>query len=556
MSTSVRRTRLAAGGLLLIFVAAGAGLAFLHARTRPRYALSARRAVAAARADPQDARFLARYPAGNARVIPLDSRLQRVTFFAGARDVLDAAVAPDGLVVSREEHFPGAPQSGAVLANSWWLLSLLSVVFLLSVAVWPLRRLRNLDALALVAFCANVVLVNDGLVAAAVLVSVPLLGYLAARCLRVAASASGGRPHQEPLLEALLARAGAPSAVRMIRLMTAAALLAFVAVTLTSNGESDVAAASLSGATDLLHGVLPYGHIIAGVVHGDTYPLLNYALYIPGAALHPVTEAWSDLSGSLSIAVLAALAATLALAALQRRLAPARPLAPYRTALAWLCFPPVLLSASGGSNDIVLAALLAGTLALASRPGRSTLLLAAAIWAKVVPLILVPLWLCEPARRRGRALAGAIALSAGLLAWLLALGGPGAARAMLDAIAFQFQRGSFDAPWYTFSVQWLQPAVQAALLVCVVWLVARARREPGLVRDPARFAGACGALLLGLQLSGNYWTWSYLPWAFPFVAVALLMDRAQPPSTAARDAAADAALEVRVRRARRELQAA
>jgi hypothetical protein len=36
-------------------------------------------------------------------------------------------------------------------------------------------------------------------------------------------------------------------------------------------------------------------------------------------------------------------------------------------------------------------------------------------------------------------------------------------------------------------------------------------------------AGLSGALLLGAQLTANYWTWAYLPWAFPCIAVALLL---------------------------------
>ena len=48
------------------------------------------------------------------------------------------------------------------------------------------------------------------------------------------------------------------------------------------------AAASMAGATDLVHGTLPYGHLPQGeLVHGDTYPLLAYAAYVPAALLTP-----------------------------------------------------------------------------------------------------------------------------------------------------------------------------------------------------------------------------------------------------------------------------
>jgi len=438
------------------------------------------------------------------------------------------------------------PQSGALLANSWWLLALLSGVFLLAAAVYPLRRMRNLDALALAAFVANVVLVNASLLAASVVVSAMLLAYLMGRCLYVAMRP---RRHSElaqvPLLEKLTPAWEDARRLRLLRVAALALLVAFLLITLTSNGETDVAAASLSGATDLLHGQLPYGHIIPGVLHGDTYPLLNYVLYLPGALVHPVSEEWSDLSGGLLVAAAAALACALALAKLARRLAPDRPLAGTRAALMWFAFPPVLLAASGGANDLVLAACLAWMLVLAESALLSLLMLALAVWTKLAPIVLLPLWLARPERRRPRVLVPAIALSLAPLVALLAMGGGGAPATMVSDIAFQFQRGSFYAPWYTFSLQWLQPLAQAAVVTALATLLVRAHCEAELLNDPVRCAGACGALLLGLQLSANYWTWSYLPWAFPFIAVALLMDHARLRS--AREPARRAWVPVRVR---------
>ena len=64
----------------------------------------------------------------------------------------------------------------------------------------------------------------------------------------------------------------------------------FETTTVTSTGPSDVAFAALAGATDLVHGVVPYGHIPGFILHGDTYPLLTYAVYVPAAAVMPVTD--------------------------------------------------------------------------------------------------------------------------------------------------------------------------------------------------------------------------------------------------------------------------
>jgi hypothetical protein len=319
----------------------------------------------------------------------------------------------------------------------------------------------------------------------------------------------------------------------VLRLVTAAAALAFLMITLTSTGESDVAAASLSGATDLIHGHLPYGHIAEGIVHGDTYPLLTYVFYIPGALWMPVTDAFSDLSGALPITAIAALVGAWGLHRIAARLA-TTPTAPLRAVLAWLSFAPVLLAASAGSNDVVLAAFVVWLLALAGTAGRSSLVLAAACWTKVVPLVLVPVWL---ARLRGRdlwlALGGLGAVSAGVAGWLLALGGAGAVGEMVDALSFQFQRASFHAPWRPFGLDWLQAILQAALLALLALATVRAWRDRSLRTDIRQLAGLSGALLLGVQLTANYWTWAYLPWAFPAVAVALLLG-GYPPATSRR----------------------
>jgi hypothetical protein len=496
----------------LAFVLALTALFGLRAISAPHYKLSAAGAIAAARADDEDARYLATHATTRARSIPLDREDRRVTFFDGPRVVLDAAVRPDGRIEAREEHPPGVAESGAPLANHLWMLGLMTGLFLLAVAVVPLRRMRNLDALALAGFGATVLLFNARLVAAAVAVGSPLLAYLAARCLSVGLRGTPRARGETPLYEWLTRRWEPARRKRMLWLVTGATLLAFLAITLTSTGESDVATATLSGATRLLHGESPYGHVV-GAFHGDTYGLLAYMLYVPGALWTPVTDVWSDVSGALAVTAVASVAAGVAM----HRLGGTRAL------LAWLAFPPVLLAASGGSNDLLLAAVLAWALLAAARQRRAWLLLAAGAWIKVVPLVLAPLWLARTRPRSApRELAPAALLVAGLSAYLLALGGVDAASRMVHALEFQFQRGSFHAPWYAFGVTWLQPVVQAAVVAALAVATLRVACDADLRRDPVRLAALGGALVLGVQLSANYWTWSYLPWALPFVAVGLL----------------------------------
>jgi peptidoglycan/LPS O-acetylase OafA/YrhL len=42
------------------------------------------------------------------------------------------------------------------------------------------------------------------------------------------------------------------------------------------------------------------------------------------------------------------------------------------------------------------------------------------------------------------------------------------------------------------------------------------------VRSPLRFAALTAALLIGFELVLTYWIYLYLPWFFPFVALALI----------------------------------
>jgi hypothetical protein len=523
--------------IALAFVLCAAGLWILHRETRPHYRLSAAGAIAAARANASDREFLDYHPAGDARVIPLDATTQRVTFFNGPRVVLDVAVGEHGEVVASEEHVPGVPASGAALANSPWVLALLSVLFLLATLVVPLWRVRNLDALALASLTLTIPLINARLVAASVICAEPALCYLMVRCLSVGLRSGGARaaPPDTPLLDRLWAGWEPWQRTRMLRLLVLATILAFLMITLTSSGYTDVAAASLQGATLVLHGVLPYGHINLAF-HGDTYPLLNYLLYVPAALRWPVSNAFSELSGSLWTAAAASLLVGWAL----YRIAGSRELGGagdaggvgglrtncrLRVVLAWFAFPPVLLAASGGANDLVLAACLAWMLALRSRAAASLLALAMGVWVKLVPLILLAIWI--PYHRRGlaRSCAPALALSAALTGLLLLLGGTGAISAMAHALAFQFQRGSFFAPWYTLHVQWLQPLVQAGVLAIVVASALCLRADRSLRGDPVRMSALAAALLLAVQLAANYWTWSYLAWVFPLLATALFMAR-------------------------------
>jgi hypothetical protein len=51
----------------------------------------------------------------------------------------------------------------------------------------------------------------------------------------------------------------------------------------------------------------------------------------------------------------------------------------------------------------------------------------------------------------------------------------------------------------------------------------RIRRDSELAADRWRIAAIAAALLLGVQISANYWTYMYLAWTFPVLALPLLI---------------------------------
>jgi hypothetical protein len=196
--------------------------------------------------------------------------------------------------------------------------------------------------------------------------------------------------------------------------------------------------------------------------------------------------------------------------------------------LTWLAFPPLLITVSTGTTDVVLAGMLAIAVLLWRRPAASTAVLACAGWFKLAPFALLPIWL---APLRGRRLLGAagtfLAVSVAMTAVVIGLGGLGAIRLMIHAIGFQFERGSFQSPWEVLGLPALQPVAQACVLAAVVGLTVRLRRAPWLCAERGRIAALSAAILLGLQLVAGYWSFLYLVWFVPLVGISLFAEPVQ-----------------------------
>jgi uncharacterized membrane protein len=302
--------------------------------------------------------------------------------------------------------------------------------------------------------------------------------------------------------------------------------LIFVMVGVSSPAAVDVAYAVMEGATTLVHGVLPYGHMPPGIIHGDTYPILSYALYTPLALVAPVRSMWYSVDGALGVAVLAALAGAWAVF---RATASEAEEAGLRAAIAVLSFPALLITASSGTSDVVMAAMLALAILLWRRPGAGAAVLALAGWFKLAPFALVPVFLAPlRGRRLMRALAALAAVSLACAGLLIALGGIAGPADMLHAISYQFTRGSLQSTWSALGIEGAQPLAQACVLGLIAAACVKLRRRPRLAHDRARVAALGAATLIALQLTADYWAFLYVVWFVPLVCLSLFGAELQP----------------------------
>lgn len=494
---------------VVVAAAAGfaVGFALLATRADPEVGIPLADAAAAAAADPAVAVWLKRgwdrYRAG-----PLFDDEARVSFFDGGRLVVEAAVAPDGRVTRSTEYITGN-RVGAPLARNPILVAFTTAVFALMLLTRPLRSLKTLDVAALAVFAAGVILVNARFVEMAHGVWFGALLYLGVRM--IALGLRGQQGAAEPLI-------AVPR--RMLVWAAAGAAAALGLVALTSTNITDVAYASVAGATHVLEGDLPYG-APTDIVHSDTYPLLAYLLFVPAALLTPVQDSFDEPTGAL---VLATAVAFLVAWGIYRTVSVrAGGSAALRAVVAWFVFAPTLVAVSGGTNDVLVAVALVAALAAVGRPALSALLVALAVGVKVGPLVALPAWL---ARSRGRALARALAAVAAVgaltLAALVLLGGGSGPGDMLGAIRFQEERRSLRSPWTMFAIEWLQPLYAGAALAVATATAAWVWFErPRL--DVVQLAALAAGTVLLIQLAANYWAVTYLIWVVPLILVVLVI---------------------------------
>jgi hypothetical protein len=395
-------------------------------------------------------------------------------------------------------------------ANSWYVWGALALAFALAfLRTDRLLSVRNLDVVALLGFLVSHGFFREGIVYEAVLLWYLPLIYLFARTLLMGFGI-GERVEKTSNFPTWL-------------LLGLACLACGLVLALNLDSRViDVGYAGVVGADLILEGTIPYGNMPQEVGTGDTYGPLNYLLYVPFIVLFGFSGEWDFLPAAHALSALAYVAGALALFVAGWRLS--GPKVAAALTFAWAAFPYTLYAANNNTNDIVVAAIAAIGLAAGSSPLGRGATIVAGFAVKLYPIILAPLWMMHDGVARRRPIVDFVVGGVGVLLltfWVLVIDGRPIEAARLfyeKTIAFQ---GTRESPWTIFSqvpeVGFLQQPLLAGVIVLAFVVAVWPRR-----RTLRRLAAFSAALVIGFELTTNYWFYPYVTWFEPYVFMALL----------------------------------
>jgi hypothetical protein len=431
-------------------------------------------------------------------------------------------------------------------------------VFLLGLA--DLRRplsIRNLDLVVLLSFGVSLWFFNRGNVFAAMPLAYPPMAYLLGRMAWIGWRGRGSPTR--PLWPVWV-------------LLAATVFLAGFRVGLNVRGSNviDVGLSGVAGAYRITEGEMPYGHMPTddgkecgapdadGYVReriqtngrcesaderGDTYGPVSYLAYVPGVLAFGWTGKWDFLPAAHFTSLLWDGLALLGMGVFGFRLGGLRLGA--TLAFAWAAYPFTQYVSNSNSNDSIMPALLVWGLVFATSSAARGAAAGLAAWTKFAALLLLPLWAGYPRalgrpRRRHLAFLGGFALATAIGFWLLLLEPDPlhAARVFWDrTFGWQLTRPSPFSIWDWDEYPGFpdlhapQAALKAVLLGSAVLLGFFPRR-----RNVLQLAALSAALLIGFEAVLTHWFYLYIPWFFPFVAVAVLAPSVSPAAEAERAA--------------------
>jgi hypothetical protein len=363
---------------------------------------------------------------------------------------------------------------------------------------------------------------NDGNIGVSVPLAYPPLAYLFARMLWI-----GFRGERSSGLR--------PSLPWRWLGLAVIVLIAFrITINIADSGVIDVGYAGTIGADRITHGETLWGEgeFPDDNRFGDTYGPANYYSYVPFELALPWDGSWDELPSAHAAAIAFDLATVLGLFFCGLRLVGGEGGRRLGTllAFAWVAYPYTTFAMQSNSNDSLLAAFLAWSLALFARPLARGALLAAAVMTKFAPLALTPLYAAgdtglghvfsrdwRSALRPPLIFTAAFLLIAAILLANPAID-PGLGTFFDRTVVSQIDRTSPFSVWgQVDGIQWLQTAVFGLVSLFAVALAFVPRR-----RTLIQAAALSAAVMIGLQLAVDHWFYLYIPWFLPGVLIALL----------------------------------
>jgi hypothetical protein len=181
---------------------------------------------------------------------------------------------------------------------------------------------------------------------------------------------------------------------------------------------------------------------------GDTYGPVSYASYVPGYLAFGWTGKWDDLPAAHATSIGFDLLCLAGLALVGYRFGGRRYAAVL--AFAWAAYPFTQYVSSSNTNDAMLPAFLIWGFWLLTSPWARGAFVALSGWTKFAALLVAPLWMSYPDRRRTLPFVGGFA-AATLVAFSILLLEPNvldAARTFWDrTVGFQLDRRSPFSLW-------------------------------------------------------------------------------------------------------------
>jgi hypothetical protein len=514
-----------------------------------------KRVLAIFKANPKVAAWLDRYPTkGLVDEETYDSKTQswtvkiwwgkageiaegRVDDASGA--VLEAWTGPQ-VAWKMGRGYKGA--FGGTKINNPWIWGAFCLVFFLGLADFrrPLS-IRNLDLLMLLSPTASLWFFNHGDIFTSVPLFYPLLAWVVIRGIWIGITGRGSPTR--PVLSAWI-------------LVFATVFLIGFRVTLNVRDSNviDVGYSGVVGAERIVNGRAPWGNFpvednlkacgpadAAGEIRdriqtngrcesanpqGDTYGPVAYESYIPGYLTVGWSGKWDDLPAAHFTAILFDLLSIVGLWLVGLRFGGFKLAA--TLAFAWAAYPFTQYASSSNTNDALMPCFLIFGFWLASSPFGRGAFGALSAWTKFASLIVAPLWLTYPTGRPSRRFIAGF-LAATLVAFSVVLLEPSPLhelRVFWDrTVTWQVGRDSPFSIWdwrqyYARGLpdlKILQHVLQALLVIGALVAAVAPRRK-----SPLQLAALTAALLAGFELVLTYWLYTYIPWFFPFAAIALL----------------------------------